>query len=421
MAKLECLKINSDEKIDMIIELNNSADLDAISSISHLLTTIDEVYYVFSFKFLSESDIKIRKQDIQMKLLNKLSNNHFSLLVAFACISNLLKASKNYIKLFDDLLLLFDKSESIEYFYNEMKILLKKITGSSGIEEIDVNSILTLIFKIYIKYKNNGKLLNNRMIYKIYNLLNNYNELGDAFIISILKYNQRKRGVKVKDANDLLKIINCDILWCQKNMFRLVSIEEVKIDEFYEKTRNYVEVLRKIGVWKKFKFNGGRKCFALLCNSNDNKIYYSISGLKIFEQTYIKSIENLIGYNYIKCIINSDMRCYFDYEKYINLKDAYNYVKNTTDNISLIKLLNNELESLFTCCERKILSNLNGKIDGILYVKYSPCKICSYTLGDFNKIDSISVKYAKKYYNGDNVNYKIEIAKRIFNDQSLCS
>ena len=180
-------------------------------------------------------------------------------------------------------------------------------------------------------------------------------------------------------------------------------------------------MLRKIGIWKKFKFNGGRKCFALLCNSKDNKSYYSISGLKEFEQTYINLIEKLIGNNYIKCIINNNTRCYFYYDKYINLKDAYNYVKNTINNISLIGSLNNELESLFTCCERKILSNLNGKIDGILYVKYSPCRICSYALGDFNKINSISVKYAKKYYNGDNVNYKIEIAKRIFNDQSLCS
>lgn len=150
------------------------------------------------------------------------------------------------------------------------------------------------------------------------------------------------------------------------------EIDLTKIDRLISLLKKY-EVLNPKNEYKNYITSDG--CFCLA--QSQNQFYFSISGTASAYDSFGKELESYLK-QYFKhnsityCSLNDETLSFFkkDKKKLLPLNQPLRY-GDAKDNYD-----EKRISELYSCCERKIFSNLINTNDLLLICKYNPCKKC---------------------------------------------
>lgn len=171
------------------------------------------------------------------------------------------------------------------------------------------------------------------------------------------------------------------------------------------------KVLRQNKTLKK-EYLDGERCFAAMRKGHSGKKYAAISGLcdTCNTKKLISILRKVLDSSYKVMDDDSEVAYYLPDGKCISYSDFKNSQNLTSDEI-------NKSGRMFSCCERKLATEINPNASFNIYVKYVPCYMCSRALDQKNNGNAqIKVYYPKGKKSKESYMYKYDaLAKKHLN------
>lgn len=200
----------------------------------------------------------------------------------------------------------------------------------------------------------------------------------------------------IERTNKLLEdVFGKNIYDMQKSLMFCYIAKPLSEDVFDTKVRDLVEALKKMSEKKEYKKiktkyldKKPEGCIAIMHSAS--KHYVALSGSEFFNKcSYV--LRKILGPAYKVVDLNSDVRYYYTKRSYITYG---NYSDCKNDKYFLDKNKVENVNKMFSCCERKLLTKLYGKkCNGYtIYVKKKVCGMCQKAIKHFDEVQNCKGK-----------------------------
>lgn len=200
--------------------------------------------------------------------------------------------------------------------------------------------------------------------------------------------------------DEIESAINRKTLQLQENMLSCqFMVATMESDVFDRKVEILLDALKQLsrqknyaGCLKRYINKQDSGCVAIMhCNARK---YAALSGSKNSNILLI-DLERILGPEYTVVDLNPDVRYYHTKDAYI----TYNQYCKWRDEVKFDESRLEEVKRMFSCCERKLLTELYGRENYryTIYVKKKVCNMCNRALNDFDAMNGCKglIKYPK--------------------------
>lgn len=418
-------------KIDRYNISNNDRDGDQEESGNNkvdrtLIDIIEDLYYVLAIEKLEESE-NLEQRKICMSQLKERERKYSALLhlkelyytevqssierineyskyevvdcekglIKFIYKLNIMSGFLEYNDVFvrDFLSLKYWDGMDLEDFRNLMDALIDiRIYGDDrGLRVYDERSIVNW-FRFFASLRSKKLGLEGEILWLLF-FLDLFREClsEEDFKWSGFKLEERwkeRLSDKINETTDLVEeVIGTKIVETQNEMLMCYTVRPMSSNSFNMKIECLVDALQTLSKMEDYKGKleryfkkRGSGCIAVM--HSNSKRYVAISGSE-FVNKYSADLEQILGAGYSVVELNEDVRyyhaknAYITYGQYMKWKNAINFDESKVSGIA----------RMFSCCERKLLTELYGKgsIHYTIYVKKEVCSMCENAIEDFDE------------------------------------